>query len=139
MIPVYSLVAFSAWTLAILIFTVGVYRWFNIIFRGHHVGGFSATEIEGSPFYKRAMRAHANALETLPVFGAIVLATVALHIQTRWLDVLSIATIGGRVVHSMIHLSTVQTDRVVSVRFTFLSVQLVAMLGMIGIIVRNAI
>ena len=139
MIPVYSLLAFAAWTLSILVFTVGVYRWSQIIFRGHRVGGFSAEGLEGSPFYKRAMRAHANALETLPVFGATVLAAQLLAIRTPWMDIFAVAVLVARVVHSLIHLGTVQTDRVVAVRFMFLSFQLVALVGMMVIIVRHAL
>ena len=137
MIAIYSLVGFAAWTLTILIFTVGVYRWLHIIFRGAAVGGFSATEPEGSPFYKRAMRAHANALETLPVFGAVVLAAWARGIHTPWLDALSVVVLAARIVHSLIHLSVVQTDRVVSVRFTFLCFQLVALVAMLVIVVLH--
>ena len=51
-------------------------RWSRILTGRSGVGGFPADQVEGEEWYKRAMRAHANCIENLPVFGAIVLALV---------------------------------------------------------------
>ena len=72
-LPVWMLVGFAAWTVLLLVATVGVYRWSRILTGRVAIREFRADQIEGAEWYKRAMRAHANCVEKLPVFGAIVL------------------------------------------------------------------
>jgi uncharacterized MAPEG superfamily protein len=73
-IPVWVLLAFAVWSMLVL--TVGTYRW-GLIFAGRvQVKEFRADQIEGSDRYRRAMRAHLNCLENLPIYGAIVLVIV---------------------------------------------------------------
>ena len=76
-IPVLMLVGFAAWTVLLLLATVGVYRWSRILTGRVPIGGFRADRVEGADWYLRAMRAHANCVENLPVFGAIVLGLYA--------------------------------------------------------------
>ena len=71
-VPVWMLVGFAAWTVLLLLATVGVYRWSRILTGRVPIRSFRADQIEGADWYKRAMRAHANCVENLPVFGAIV-------------------------------------------------------------------
>jgi hypothetical protein len=54
--------------------TVGVYPWSRILTGRVPIGNFRADLIEGAEWYRRAMRAHPNYIENLPVFGAIVFA-----------------------------------------------------------------
>lgn len=61
----------------LLIATVGVYRWSRILTGAVRIASFRADQIEGAGWYERGMRAHANCIENLPVFGAIVLALQA--------------------------------------------------------------
>ena len=68
------LLGFATWTLLLLMATVGVYRWSRILTGRVEVRNFRADQVEGEDWYKRAMRAHANCVENLPVFGAIVFA-----------------------------------------------------------------
>ena len=73
-LPETMLVGFAAWTLLLLLATVGVYR-FGRIFRGRAgMGDFPADKVEGQGWYVRAMRAHANCIENLPVFAVLVCA-----------------------------------------------------------------
>jgi uncharacterized MAPEG superfamily protein len=84
------------------------------------------------------MRAHANCIENLPVFAAIVL---ALHVSGTGGPVADFASIGilvARVVQSTVHVCLLQTDSVVAVRFTFLLVQLAGFFTLIAMIVRHA-
>lgn len=76
-VPVWMLLGFAAWTVLLLVATVGVYRWSLILTRGVPIASFRADHPEGADRYKRALRAHANCIENLPVFAAIV---IALHI-----------------------------------------------------------
>jgi hypothetical protein len=59
-----------------------VYRWSRILTGRVPIRDFRADRIEGDDWYKRAMRAHANCVENLPVFGAIVLALRASGIDS---------------------------------------------------------
>jgi len=118
-VPQWTLLGFTAWTLLLLAATVGVYRWGMILLRGARVGSFRSDRLEGAPWYQRGTRAHANCIENLPVFGAIVFVIVA------------------RICQSLVHLSHEQTDAFVAVRFSFFSVQLVCFLALIVLIVRH--
>ena len=138
-IPMWALLGFAAWTALLLTFTVGVYRWVEIFAGRAGVAGFPAVAVEGADWYKRSMRAHANCIENLPVFGAVVMALNQSGVSGPWVDALCIATVVARVIQSTIHVSTVQTDAVVAVRFSFFSVQLVSFLALMGMVVRHAL
>ena len=137
-IPVWMLLGFAAWTLLLLSATVGIYRWNRILTGRAGVGAFPADKVEGEEWYKRAMRAHANCIENLPVFGAIVFALDVSGVRGAAADYPAIAVLAARIVQSLVHLSFVQTDAVVSVRFTFFSIQLACFLWLIALVVRKA-
>ena len=137
-IPLWMLLGFAAWTLLLLTATVGVYRWSRIVTGRSGVGAFPADQVEGEEWYKRAMRAHANCIENLPVFGAIVFAVHVSGVRGGAADVASIAVLAARVAQSLIHVSFVQTDAVVSVRFTFYSIQAACFVWLIVLVLRQA-
>jgi uncharacterized MAPEG superfamily protein len=136
-IPVWMLLGFAAWTLVLLAATIGVYRWIRILTGRAGVGAFPADKVEGEEWYKRAMRAHANCIENLPVFGAIVFAIHVSGIRGAAVDYPSIAVLAARVAQSLVHVSFVQTDAVASVRFSFFSIQLACFLWLIALLVRQ--
>jgi uncharacterized MAPEG superfamily protein len=136
-IPQWTLLGFAAWTLALLVATVGVYRWFNILFARARVASFRSDQLEGDDWYRRGTRAHANCIENLPVFGAIVLVISALGLAGPVVDGLCIAILAARVCQSTVHLSHVQTDTFVAVRFSFFSVQLVCFIALIAMAVKH--
>lgn len=138
MIPVYVLLAFAAWTLITLLFSVGIYRWSRILTGRVEIAAWRHEDLSvGGDFYKRAMRAHGNCVENLPVYGAIVVVLMATGITGPWLDRLAILVIAARILQTMTHLSFAQTNRVVAFRFTFFFMQVLAMLGMAGIVLRE--
>ena len=137
-IPQWTLLGFAAWTLALLMATVGVYRWGNILFAKAAIASFRSDALEGAGWYQRGTRAHANCIENLPVFGAIVLALYVSGVSGLTVDRLCIAVLAARLVQSTIHVSHVQTDAFVSVRFLFFCVQLAAFLALIVLIVLRA-
>jgi len=136
--PVWALLGFATWTVLLLLATVGVYRWSRILTGRVPIREFRADRVEGDDFYKRAMRAHANCVENLPVFGAIVLALYASGIHSPVADGVSLAILAARVVQSLIHVSFVQTNIAVSVRFAFFTVQIAGFLWLTGIVVASA-
>ena len=136
-IPLWMLLGFAAWTVILLAATVGVYRWSRIFTGRAGVGAFPADKVEGEEWYKRAMRAHANCIENLPVFGAIVFALYVSGVRGAAADYPAIAVLAARVAQSLVHVSFVQTDAVVSVRFTFFSIQLACFIWLIVLVVRK--
>ena len=136
-VPVWMLLGFAAWTVLLLLGTVGVYRWTRILTGRVPIREFRADQVEGDDWYKRAMRAHANCIENLPIFGAIVLALYVGNVTGVLVNGLATAILLARIVQSLVHVGLVQTNAVVSVRFAFFFVQIVAFLWLIGIIVTR--
>jgi len=135
----WMLLGFAAWTVLLLSATVGVYRWTRILSGRASVGSFRADQVEGEDWYRRSMRAHANCIENLPVFGAIVLALYVGGVRGPVIDVLSILVLISRVLQSLVHVSHVQTDAFVAVRFSLLCVQLISFVALIILVVRHAV
>jgi uncharacterized MAPEG superfamily protein len=136
--PVLALLGFAVWTLLVLFGSVGVYRWSRILFRGARLTDFPADAPEGADWYKRAMRAHANCVENLPVFAAIVVAIVATGVKSPVLDALALVVLAARVAQSLVHVSLEQTQGVIAVRFAFFLSQALAMLAMAGLVFARA-
>jgi len=132
-IPMWMLLGFAAWTVLLLMATVGVYRWVNILFRRASIASFRSDQLEGQDWYRRGTRAHANCVENLPVFGAIVLVISVMGVTGPAVDYLCTIVLIARVCQSMVHVSHVQTDAFVAVRFSFFWVQLVCFLALIVI------
>ena len=65
------LLGFAAWTILTLLVGVGAVRWSLILTGRQRLNEFPADVPHGSPRYRRAMRAHANCVENLPVYGAV--------------------------------------------------------------------
>ena len=137
-VPVWALLGFAMWTVILLLATVGVYRWSRILTGRVPIREFRADQIEGEDWYRRAMRAHANCIENLPVFGAIVFALYVSGAGGAVIDLLSIAVLVARVMQSLVHVCFVQTNTVVSVRFAFFFTQLVCFLSLAVIVVGRA-
>jgi len=138
-IPMWTLLGFAAWTLIILIATVGTYRWGNILFRKARIASFRSDMVEGADWYRRGMRAHANCVENLPVFGVIVFVITAIGLESPTINYLCTAVLVARICQSIVHISHEQTDSFVAVRFTFFSVQLVCFLALIALVVSHSV
>jgi uncharacterized MAPEG superfamily protein len=133
-IPVWVLLGFAAWTLIILFTTVGVYRWSRILTGRAALSAWRADEQQGGEWYRRAIRAHLNCLETLPVYTAIVVALLTAHVTSPILDGLAITFLVARICQSLIHLLVEQTNLVAGIRFAFFLVQAICMITM-GVLV----
>ena len=137
-IPVWSLLGFATWTVLLLIWTVGVYRLSRVFSGRAGMAGFPADHVEGADWYRRSMRAHANCVENLPVFAAVVLAVSASGASGPAVNGFSMIILAARVIQSLIHVSVPQTDAVVAARFGFFFVQLIGFLALIVIVVLSA-
>ena len=137
-VPMWMLLGFAAWTLLLLLATVGVYRWTRILTGRAAVRDFRTDQIEGEDWYRRSTRAHANCIENLPVFGAIVLALYVAGVGGLTVNVISISVLVARVTQSMIHVCFVQTNTVATMRFAFYLVQFISFVALIVMVVRHA-
>ena len=136
-LPVWMLVGFAAWTVLLLLATVGVYRWSRILTGRVAIREFRADQIEGADWYKRAMRAHANCVENLPVFGAIILGLYVSNVGSALVNALAVAVLAARIMQSLVHVCFVQTDIVTAVRFGFFFVQIVSFLWLTVILLTQ--
>jgi uncharacterized MAPEG superfamily protein len=129
-----ALLVYATWTILILSSTVGVYRWSRILSGRASVSEWHADESQGSEWYRRAMRAHMNCVENLPVFTAIVVAAWSVRMESVAFDALAIATVSARIVQSLVHVSVEQTELIASIRFLFFFIQGICMLAMVAVI-----
>ena len=136
-VPMWMLLGFAAWTVLLLLSTIGVYRWSRILTGRVPIRDFRADHVEGEDWYRRSMRAHANCIENLPVFGAIVLALYASGIDSTVASSVSITIFAARIAQSLVHVSFEQTNAVVSVRFGFFFLQIAGFLWLISIVVMR--
>jgi uncharacterized MAPEG superfamily protein len=136
-IPAWVLLAFAFWTLAVLIATVGVYRWKNVLAGDVPIREFRHDAVAGhDDWYRRAMRSHGNRVENLPIYAAIVFLLFLRGVDTQVVDNLALLFIGARICQTITHVAFKETNRTVSIRFSFFAAQVVAMLWMMIAIVR---
>ena len=138
-VPQWALLGFSVWTLLVLFGTVGVYRWARILTGRVRISQWQADQPQGSDWYQRAMRAHMNCVENLPVFAGIVLCATAAGADSRLLDVLAGAILIARVCQTTVHLACAPSDGAASVRFAFFFVQALGMLAMAAAVAAAAL
>ncbi len=134
--PLWVLLAFACWTLLALMIGVGIRRWSLILTGRAQLTDFPADLAHGTTAYRRAVRAHANCVENLPVYGAIVMTAFAAQTTSSTMDTLALVFIGARVCQTIVHMALVETNTTVSVRFAFFLVQVVTLFWMAWEIVR---
>ncbi len=126
-VPVWVLLGFAGWTLITLLGGVGVYRWSRILTGRAGLNEFPGDTPHGSDWYRRAIRAHANCVENLPVYTAIVIVILASGVRSNTVDLLAIMLLVARVLQTITHVAFEPTNRAVGVRFAFFFTQLVCM------------
>ncbi len=137
--PVWMLLAFALWTVLLLLFTIGIYRWTRILTGRVEIKAFRADNVQGDNWYSRAMRAHANCIENLPVFGAIVFALYASNLSGGLIDILAAVIVLARIGQSITHVAFTQTNTVAFIRFIFFFAQLACFIGLAALVVRHAL
>ena len=130
----WTLIAFAAWTLFVLMTGVGTRRWYLILSRRANLTSFPGDVAHGSDAYRRATRAHANCVENLPVYAAIVLTAETAHLLPPHMDMLALTFIVCRIAQSSIHMLLPETNVTVAIRFSFFLAQVIAMVWMIAAI-----
>jgi uncharacterized MAPEG superfamily protein len=121
-IPLLCLVAFALWPV-VLVLGIGAFRVPQVLMGKAAANSFPSGTPHGGDLYWRLNRAHMNALESLPVFAALVLTAVVSQTVTPSFERLAMITVGARVAQSIVHVSG-NSNMHVNVRFTFFVVQL---------------
>lgn len=139
-LPIWMLLAFALWTVAILFFTIGIYRWSRILTRKVEIKNFRVDNAgEGSGWYQRAMRAHANCVENLPVFGAVVFALYASGLSSPVTDGLAVCVVLARIIQSVVHVGFTQTNTIALLRFVFFLAQIICMVAISVFVIMYAL
>jgi uncharacterized MAPEG superfamily protein len=137
-LSLWMLLAFAGWTLLVLAAGVGVRRWI-LIFKGRaELTSFPGDTPHGSEAYRRSVRAHANCVENLPVFGSVVLVAEAAGLGSPRLDLLAVVTMVARVAQTSVHMLFTERNETIALRFLFFLVQVLAMFGMAMLVVVAA-
>lgn len=115
-----ALTGFIAWTLLLLI-VMEVVRAYLVM-----VGRVRSNEIPPdnanlAPFMQRLARAHANCVESLPVFGGVLLVAMVTG-RTELTDTLAPWLLVARVIQSAIHVASLSVVAV-NLRFTAFAAQ----------------
>lgn len=136
-IPVLTVLLFAVWTMVLLVLTVGIYRWGSVFAGKAQISDFRSDDVQGTDFYKRAMRAHANCVENLPVFIAVVFAAYTLNIQSGTMDTMCIIILVTRVLQSLVHVSVVQSNIISFIRFCFFFAQIICFFGIAYLVIAQ--
>ncbi len=115
------LTLFLAWTLLLLV-VMEVLRSYLVVTGRVRSNGFAPDNAGLSPFMQRLARAHANCIESLPVFGGLLLVALVTD-RTEVTDALAPWLLGARVIQSGTHLASTSVIAV-NARFTAFAVQM---------------
>lgn len=116
-----ALTGFITWALLLLVL-MEVLRSQLVLRRKVPANGFTPDNAGLSPFMQRLARAHANCIESLPIFGGLLLVAIATN-RASITDPLAYLFLGSRVFQSLVHLASV-TAAAVTIRFTAFAVQM---------------
>lgn len=134
--PLICLVFFALWTVGLVLLVLGPIR-ISKVLRGHaKPNEFPADVPHGDAFYRRVMRAHANCVENLPVFGAVVLTAAVAGYGSSLFSALAVAYVAARVGQTIAHLSSGRS-LVINVRFAFFLTQVGCVVTMGGLVLGH--
>jgi uncharacterized MAPEG superfamily protein len=131
--PLLVLLGFAAWTILTLFGSIGVYRWSRILTGRASIAEWRADIPQGCDWYQRAMRAHMNCVENLPIYTALVVALMGTGLQSAIIDYLTIATLASRVCQTLTHVMLPSTNAATALRSSFFFAQAACMIA-IGVI-----
>jgi uncharacterized MAPEG superfamily protein len=116
-----ALTGFITWALLLLV-VMEVIR-VQLVLRGKvPANGFTPDNAALSPFMQRLARAHANCVESLPIFGGLLLVAIATD-RSSITDPLAYLFLGSRVFQSVVHLASL-SPTAVTIRFTAFTMQM---------------
>ena len=136
-IPLLVLLGFAAWTILTLFGSIGVYRWSRILTGRASIAEWRADIPQGCDWYRRAMRAHMNCIENLPIYTALVVALICTGLQSAIIDDLAIATLAARICQTLTHVVLPPTNAATALRFAFFFAQAACMIAIGAILILS--
>jgi uncharacterized MAPEG superfamily protein len=136
-VPVIVLLSFAAWTLLTLFGSIGVYRWSRILTGRVSISEWRADARQGNEWYQRAMRAHMNCVENLPIFAALVVTLMATGSQSPTIDGPCVTLLCARIGQTLVHIGAPPVNAWAALRFALFVVQIVCMISIGTIIVLS--
>lgn len=134
----WALLGFATWTLCLVFFTIGLPR-LTAIARGQaRPNSFDPSVPHGSDRYRRSMRAHANCIENLPIFAALVLLGSSLGVSDPLFQHAAFAVLPARILQSIAHIASAQ-NRAVLIRFIAFCAQLACFTVLIALLVAQGL
>ncbi|HTL11219.1 MAG TPA: MAPEG family protein [Bdellovibrionota bacterium] len=124
------LLAMVAWTLG-LVGIVAVSRSTWVLVGKKRASGFPSGQEHGPEWYQRINRMHANAVENLAPFAALVLIGQIVARAEPLFERACVIFIASRIVQGLAHAISAKSDLVVTVRFTFFIIQYFCMIGLL--------
>lgn len=115
------LTLFIAWALFLLVL-MEVVRSFLVVSGRAKSNEFKPDNANLSPFMQRLARAHANCIESFPIFGGLLVVAIAVG-HTEITDPLAPWLMLARVAQSSIHLASLSVVAV-NARFSFFALQI---------------
>lgn len=125
-LPLMCLLGYATWTI-LLVTALGVCRIAWVARGKKRATDFPSGTPHGPDWYWRLNRAHMNAVENLPVFGAIVVVGMLARPASPMLACLPPGILGARIAQSIIHVSS-GAKTAVSLRFTAFLAQVAGLL-----------
>jgi uncharacterized MAPEG superfamily protein len=116
-----ALTGFISWALGLLVL-MEILRTRLVVSKAVPANRFTPDNSNLSPFMQRLARAHANCVESLPVFGGLMLVAVVAG-KSAVTDPLAYYFLSARVLQSLIHLGSL-TPQAVTLRFAAFALQM---------------
>jgi len=116
-----ALIGYVGWTLLLVITIITIRTWMSLVGKRESYC-FKPDGSDVSKASERMCRAHANCVENLPIFGAIILVAIATG-NSGITDSLALWVLAARVAQSVTHLISI-SNLAITVRVTLFSVQL---------------
>ncbi|ODA66909.1 MAPEG family protein [Methyloligella halotolerans] len=135
--PLYVLILYVFWTIAVLLAGVATARAKRVM-NGEKFSDFPGGVAEGPAYHQRAMRAHLNCVENLPLYAAVALTAAVAGVTGPWISGLAIVVLVFRIAQSSLHLSFEQTESVVRIRGSLFGIQILAIVWMALIVLLYA-
>src|SRR5437660_7165128 len=133
--PLVLLLGFTAWTM-FLVLAVVSWRGLEILRGNRKFNEFQSGTEHGSPAYWRLNRAHANAVENLPIVIALCIAGMHLHATGGRFDRAAMVALVARLVQSAVHVAS-GSSPATAMRFTAFATQYVCFGVMLVQILRS--
>ena len=117
-----AITIFIGWALFLLVL-MEVVRSYLVVSRRVRSNEFKPDNSNLSPFMQRLTRAHANCVESLPIFGGLLLVCIATGRESIT-DPRALWLVAARVAQSSVHVSSLSV-MAVNARFAFFAVQMI--------------